>query len=337
MKSYTVKEIADKIGGTVSGNGDMQITHPASADTTDEASISFIESKKLLEKVQPQLKGAVIIPRSLSIEGVTAIAVDEPRYAFAQLLLLFKPEHPLQKGIHSSAVIADSAKVSDSATIMANVYVGENVTLGKNVIVYPNVYIGPGVVIGDNTILHPGVVIYEDCILGNRCIIKANSVIGGEGFGYFVYNGNQEHMPQIGRVILEDDVHIGSCTSVDRATIGDTVIHADVKADNLVQIAHNCDIGEHTVIAGQSGISGSVTIGKNCVIAGGVGIADHAILEDEVVVLARSGVEPITLSKGRYFGYPAKPAMQSARIYAALNQLPELLKDVRNLKKNLES
>ncbi len=335
--SFTIKQIAEQIHGTVIGDASRIITKPSSLEEGSNDTIAFADNARSLQKAQDADLGALIIPEkmSMNINETTVIKVAVPRLAFIRVLNMFKQPHTVYEGIHPTAVISKTAQIGKNPHIGAYTVIEDDVVLGDNTVIYPHVYIGKSVHIGNNGELHHSVSIYPYCTIGDRVIIKAHSVIGGEGFGYFQDSGKHYKVPQIGTVMIKDDVHIGSGTCIDRATTGTTIIGNDVKIDNLVQIAHNCSIGDHTIIVSQVGIAGSAKIGKHCMIGGQVGIADHAELDDEVILLARSGVSKVRVKKGRYFGAPHKPAIKAARIEAVFGKLPQMAQDIQDIKKQL--
>ena len=244
-----------------------------------------------------------------------------------------------KSGIHPSSYISDSATIGEEVYIGANCSIGDNVTIGNNVHVYPNSYIGDNVKIGDDCMFFAGVRVYSDCLIGKSCTLHSGVIIGGDGFGFVPNrNGNYSKVPQIGNAILEDYVEIGSNTTIDRATLGSTIIRKGVKLDNLIQVAHNVEIGENTVIAAQTGIAGSTKIGKNCMIGGQVGIVGHITIADEVKIAAQSGVGHAIAEKGQILqGSPAFPIGDYKRSYVVYRGLPDLKRKVDELEKKLSN
>lgn len=267
----------------------------------------------------------------------TLIRVDDAYKAFVKLLEIYNQLQRDKKGIESPVYISDTASIGSDCYIGAFAYIGNNVKIGSNVKIYPQVYIGDNVILGDNTTLFAGAKIYSDCIIGKDCTIHTGCVIGADGFGFAPNSeNNYEKVPQIGNVIIEDHVEIGANTTVDRATLGSTVIRKGVKLDNLIQIAHNVDIGENTVIAAQTGIAGSTKIGKDCMIGGQVGIVGHITIADKVKIAAQSGIGGNILNEGEIVqGSPAFNIGEYKRTYVVFRKLPELEKRVKELEQLL--
>jgi len=268
----------------------------------------------------------------------TLIKVPNAYEAFASLLTLYEESKPKKSGIHKGAVIEESAQVGEEVYIGAMAYIGENVVIGKGVHIYPHVYIGDNTIIGDGSILYSGVKVYHECRLGKNCIIHAGSVIGSDGFGFAPSSANDyKKIPQVGNVILEDDVEIGANTVVDRATMGSTIIKRGVKLDNLVQVGHNVEIGENTVMAGQSGVAGSTRIGKNCMFGGQVGITGHIKIADGTKAAAQTGISgPIKNPDTIVYGSPAFEFKSFQKSYIVFRKLPDLKEKVDILAKEIK-
>ena len=276
--------------------------------------LSFITDEKYLPFLETTHAGVVLVSKGLVDEGISGlgdgqalIVVENARGAMGQLLqLVSKAMNPPRQGIEQPCSIAEGVEVPDDAYVGAFAYVGKNVKLGKGVQIYPHVYIGDNVVIGDGTVLYDGVKIYAHSKVGAQCILHAGVVVGSDGFGFEPdAHGVNQKIPQIGNVIIEDDVEIGANTTIDRAMMGSTIIHRNVKIDNLVQIAHNVEVGESTFLCAQVGIAGSSKIGKHCVLAGQVGVAGHIEITDHCVFGAQTGVPNSVRKPGMYMGYPA--------------------------------
>jgi UDP-3-O-[3-hydroxymyristoyl] glucosamine N-acyltransferase len=269
----------------------------------------------------------------------TLIKVENAYDAFASLLQLVEQSKPRKKGIHPTAIIEPSAKIGEGAYIGAYAYIGENCVLGDNCSVYPHVYIGDNSKVGNGSTLNPGVKIYHECILGEGVIIHAGSVIGSDGFGFAPQSENEfMKIPQIGNVVIEDHVEIGANVTIDRATMGSTIIRRGVKLDNLIQIAHNVEIGENTVMAAQTGISGSTKVGKNCMFGGQVGIAGHIKIADGTKIGAQSGIpSDVKKENSILLGYPAFDHRDFLRCSIVFKKLPELKIKVDALEKEIES
>jgi len=337
MPVYTLAQIAGRIGGKVSGNTELEIDGVSQIDMATKGKITFIANPKYKQALQSTGASAVIIDAKADITpSIPFIIVADAYFGFLQTFLLFNPTKKiLEDGIHPSAVIHDSAKVSEGVAIGANAYIGAGVVIGSKTQIFPNCVILNNSKIGDGCTLYPSVTVREECSIGDRVIIHNGTVIGSDGFGFAFHEGKYHKIPQLGRVVIEDDVEIGANTTIDRATMGETVIKKGVKLDNLIQIAHNCVIGENTVIAAQTGISGSTTVGRTVVIAGQVGLVGHIKIGDGAQLGAQSGVTNNVPDGGIYFGYPARPAMRAKRIEAVVNNLPDLRKRIKSLEKEI--
>ncbi len=332
----TSGKLAEYLEAEIRGDKDFLITDIAEPESASENDVVYLANKKFIEKVLNSKAKVVVTKKEFSIENKILLYPADIEVALIKLLKFFeKPQFVPTKEIHSTAQIDHSVKIGKHTKIMEFVVIRANTRIGTNCIIYPNVYIGESVSIGDNTIIYPNVTIYDGTSIGNNVIIHSGVVVGSDGFGYAQRKGKNLKIPQIGNVIIEDDVEIGANTTIDRATIGSTVVKKGVKIDNLVQIAHNVEIGNDTVIASQTGISGSTIIGKNCLLAGQVGIADHAIIEDNVIVGAKTGVTSrrVKSEEKMVFGIPAKPIMRAKRIEAALSILPDIIKEINKNKK----
>ncbi|MBQ7439497.1 MAG: UDP-3-O-(3-hydroxymyristoyl)glucosamine N-acyltransferase [Paludibacteraceae bacterium] len=315
---FSAQQIAALLGGELYGNADAKVSDVAPIEAAGPQHLSFVTEEKYLPHLQSTRAGVVLITRSLvkdssslplvgESEGVCFILVDNARGAMGQLLaLVAKAMNPPKNGVEQPSYIAEGVEIPADAYIGAFAYIGKNVRLGKGVQIYPHVYIGENVSIGDNTVLYDGVKVYDRCVIGASCVLHAGVVVGSDGFGFEPdAQGVNRKIPQIGNVIIEDDVEIGANTTIDRAMMGSTVIRGNVKIDNLVQIAHNVEVGESTFLCAQVGIAGSTKVGKHCILAGQVGIAGHIEIPDHCVFGAQSGV-PNTIKKpGIYMGTPA--------------------------------
>ncbi len=342
----TVQEIATWLQGEVVGNGTVQIDRVAKIEEADQLSISFLANPKYERYLETTQAAAVLVSKQYQSAklphraNLAFIKVEDPYLAFLQVHKKFTPSvDPFPNGIHASATIAETAKIGKNVCIGANVVVGDGVVIGENTKVSHGCTLGVGASLGTDCRLFPHVTIYHQSRIGNRVTLHSGVVIGADGFGFAPKeNGPFEKIPQLGIVNVEDDVEIGANSTIDRATIGETVIRRGVKIDNLVQIAHNCVIGENTVIAAQTGISGSVKIGKQCMIGGQVGIAGHLEIADRVTILAQSGVSK-TIEKpgGVYFGTTIKERSRAHRIEAVIRSLPELYRDLYQLRRDFES
>jgi UDP-3-O-[3-hydroxymyristoyl] glucosamine N-acyltransferase len=270
--------------------------------------------------------------------NATIIRVENARAAMGQLLaLVAKALNPAKQGIEQPSFIAEGVIVPEDTYVGAFAYIGKNVQLGKGVQIYPHTYVGDNVKIGDNTILYSGVKVYYNCVVGKDCILHAGVVVGSDGFGFEPNaQGVNQKLPQIGNVIIEDDVEIGANTTVDRAMMGSTIIRRNAKIDNLVQVAHNVEVGESTFLCAQVGIAGSSKVGKHCILAGQVGVAGHLEIADNCIFGAQSGVPSSVRKPGMYQGSPVIDAMNWRRSVVGFKQLPEMMKRLQALEKKLE-
>ena len=337
MSVFTLAQIADRIGGKLSGKPEIEIDGVAQVDKAVKGKITFVANPKYKQALQDTSASAVIIDQKAGITpSIPFIIVTDAYFGFLQTFLLFNPaKRILEDGIHPGAVVHNSANVSPEAAIGANAYIGAGVVVGSKTLIFPNCVILDNTKIGDGCILYPSVTIRENCAIGNRVIIHNGAVIGSDGFGFAFHEGKYHKIPQMGKVVIEDDVEIGANTTIDRATMGETVLKRGVKLDNLIQIAHNCVIDENTVIAAQAGVSGSTSIGKNVVIAGQVGLVGHIKIGDGAQLGAQSGVTNDIPKGAIYFGYPARPAMRAKRIEAVVSNLPDLKKRIRSMEKEI--
>jgi UDP-3-O-[3-hydroxymyristoyl] glucosamine N-acyltransferase len=339
---FTVNDIAKMLGGEIRGNGNLLISKAAKIQEGEEGSIAFLANMKYEEFIYSTKASAVIVNQDFQPkQDVTAslIFVKDAYASFATLLDLYqKLVENTKKGIEQPSFISSSASLGENVYVGAFAYIADNVKIGKNVKIYPHTYIGESTSIGDNCSIHAGVKIYRNSVIGNQCTIQAGAVIGSEGFGFAPQaDGTYKTVPQIGNVVIEDNVDIGANTTVDRATMGSTIIKKGVKLDNLIQVAHNVVIGENTVIAAQTGISGSTEIGKNSMIAGQVGFAGHLKIGDNAKIAAQSGISKSFEEKGIVLmGAPAYDSKEYLKSYSVFRNLPELNKMLREIKEIVE-
>jgi UDP-3-O-[3-hydroxymyristoyl] glucosamine N-acyltransferase len=336
---FKASTLAQILGGTVEGN-DNSITGFGKIESAVEGQLSFLANPKYEEYLYTSQASVVIVNNSLALRKPvrsTLIRVPDAYAAFAQLLALYDEQQKKNRsGIQSPAHIDPSAIIGEQVFIGAFSYIGEKATIGDRTQIFPQVYIGDGVRIGKNCVLHPGAKIYAQCVLGDEVIVHAGTVIGSDGFGFAPKtDGAYTKVPQLGNVIIEDGVEIGANTTIDRATIGSTIVRRGVKLDNLIQVAHNVEIGAHTVIAAQTGISGSTQIGEQVMIGGQVGIAGHIHIGNKVKVGAQSGISK-DIPEGKIMnGTPATDHASSFRQLAMIRQLPEMERRIRLLEQLL--
>lgn len=335
----TVEQLAALVHGTVEGNAEAVINNYAKIEEATEGCLTFLANPKYTHFIYQTQATAVLVRTDFVPEHdvkATLIRVDDPYATLATLLNYVNSLTPSRSGIEQPSYIAEGVEVPEGAYIGAFAYIGKGVTLGKNVKIYPQVYIGDGVTIGDDVTLYPGVKVYHGCRIGNRCVVHAGTVIGADGFGFAPQaDGTYEKIAQIGIVILEDDVELGANTCIDRATMGATVIHKGVKLDNLVQIAHNVEVGENTVMAAQVGIAGSTKIGRNNMFGGQVGVAGHITVGDRNGIGAQSGVPNSVGDDKRLLGSPAINAMEFARHQVYFKRMGEMNDSIKELKKQV--
>ncbi len=336
---YTAKTIAEYLKGKVEGNPDVVINDVSKIENGKEGTLTFLANPKYSKYIYSTKASAVLVNKDFIPEGdvsCTLIRVDNAYNALASLLELYKGKKEKQ-GINEMAFIHDSATTGKDVYIGPFVYISEDANIGNNVKIYSNTYIGDNVEIGEGTTIYPGVNIYSDCKIGKNCRIHAGVVVGADGFGFAPQtNCDYKKVPQVGNVIIEDNVEIGANSTIDRATIGSTIIRKGVKLDNLIQIAHNVEIGENTVIAAQAGIAGSSKIGKDGMIAAQAGIVGHLNISDNVKVGAQSGVTGDIEKDGIVLGSPAYPISEARRIFAVSKKLPELYKRINDLEKQIK-
>lgn len=332
----TLADIAKLVEGELEGNDAITIRGVAKIEDARLGEITFIANPKYAKYIDSTQASAVLVGQDFPVTDRPVIRTANPYLAFLKLLRIF---HPLQEllapGIHPAAIIDRSAKLGAKVRIGAGVVIEKNCSIGDNVTIHPNVVIGPEVEIGSHTLIYANVSLRERVRIGNNVIIHCGAVIGSDGFGFAREGQQYLKIPQVGTVIIEDDVEIGANCTIDRATLGATILRRGVKLDNLIQVAHNVEIGENTVIAAQTGISGSTKIGKNVMIGGQVGFVGHIEIGDNTTIGAQSGITKSLPANSVYFGYPARPIMQAKREEAALRKLPELLKRIRELEARL--
>jgi UDP-3-O-[3-hydroxymyristoyl] glucosamine N-acyltransferase len=335
VKQTTVGELAALIDGYVVGDGDTLIYGISSIEDAQDGDVTYAETARLLSTAEKSYASAIIAPQSSPVIQKPTIRVKNPRFAFAQVLRIFAPEPKVYRGIHPTAIVAESAKLGHNVSIHSSSVVGENCILGDNVVIYPFVYIGDGVTIGNNCVIYPHVVLHDGTEIGNSVVIHSGCVLGTDGFGYMYIEDRHYKIPQIGRVIIGDDVEIGANVTIDRARTGSTRVGTGTKIDNLVHIGHNCTIGEHCVIVAQVGISGSCEVGKGVIIAGQVGIKDHTTVGDGAIIGAKAGVLSNIAPGAFVSGYYARPHQQEMRRAALSGQLPDMTGRIKQLERRL--
>ena len=335
----TVAELAELVGGTVIGDGSALIDKVSAIDEAKAGEITFLSNPRYQRFLGQCKASAVIVARSValnvdSVPSTTVIQADDPYVAFAKILQLFNPIPRYESAIAESATVSEGAEIDASATIFPNVYISSGVKVGARSILFPGVFLGEHCSVGDDCVLHANVTVRHNCLVGNRVILHSGVVVGSDGFGYAGRGEDRVKIPQIGNVEISDDVEIGANSTIDRATLGRTIIGRGVKIDNLVQIAHNVVVGEHSVVAAQAGIAGSTRIGKNVTLAGQVGVVNHVQIGDGAMIGPQSGVaQSIPAGAVLSSGLPAAPHAQWLKVMALLPQLPKLWQAVRRLEK----
>jgi len=335
MQERTLGEIAEYVGGRVCGDPNLVIRAAATLGRAREGEISFLMNQRYERQLRTTKASAVIVAKAVEAPVALLIAED-PYYAFMQVMVLLHGHRKHKEtGISPQAVISDTAVVGEGCHIHHLVTIADNVRIGERCIIYPCTYIGEGTRIGDDCILYPSVTVFERCTIGSRVIINANSVIGVDGFGYATHDGLHHKIPQVGSVVLEDDVEIGSCCGIERGTLDDTVIGQGSKLGDLVTIGHGTKVGPHCLLVAQVGIAGSTTLGHHCIVGGQAGIVGHITIGNHVTIGGRAGVIN-SVSDGRtVLGAPAIEADEARRAYAMLPYLPQMRQEVRELQNRL--
>lgn len=336
---FTAQQIAELIKGRVEGDKDAKVSSFAKIEEGHEGAISFLSNKKYLHYIYETKSSVVLVDESLELErnvNCTLIRVKSAYEAVAQLLQLYESMKPRKRGISDLAFIDPTATIGEDCYIGPFAYVGQKCVIGDNSIIHPHAALGDNVIVGKNTEIHSNAVIYHDCKVGNRCILHAGCVIGADGFGFAPSENGYDKIPQIGIVTIEDDVEIGANTCVDRSTMGSTFIRNGVKLDNLVQIAHNTDIGANTVMSSQVGVAGSTKVGEWCMFGGQVGISGHITIGNKVMLGAQSGVPGSIKDGQQLIGTPPMEMRSYFKSQAIFRRLPEMYNEINKLRKEIE-
>ena len=337
---FTAKQIAAYIGGEIVGDENATVHTFAKIEEGMPGALSFLSNPKYTAYIYETQSSIVLVNSDFVPEKpikATLIKTANAYESLAKLMMLYESVKPKKRGISSMASIADSATIGENVYIGPFVYIGERAIVGDNTIIEANTSIGDGATVGNDCLLYNGVTIYHDCKVGNHCILHAGSVVGSDGFGFAPGTNGYDKIPQIGIAILEDDVEIGANTCIDRATMGATIIKRGVKLDNMVQIAHNVVVDEHTVMAAQCGVAGSTKVGTWCMIGGQTGIGGHIKIGHQVKIAGNSGVANSVTDGKAVMGYPAFDHMQFARSTAVFKKLPEMYREMHTLKQEIES
>ncbi len=323
-------------GELINGSDDTLISNAAGLKDARQGEISFISHRRFLKDIDKTSASALVIPKDMVFDKLPAIKVDNPYFAFSQLLHLFHDQPYSARGIDSSASVGSNVELGADISIYPYVYIGNNAVIGDNVTIYPFTFIGEGSVIGSNSVIYSNVTVREMCRIGARVIIHSGAVIGSDGFGYVTHQGTHHKIPQIGGVVIGDDVEVGANTTIDRATTGNTIIGRGTKIDNLVQVAHNVSIGEHCLFAAQSGIAGSSTTGNYVVMAGQSGVSDHINIGNNVILTGKSGATRDIKDGETVSGVTSMPHRSWLKSMAVFEDLPEMKKRIAELEKRLE-
>ncbi|MBL8023502.1 MAG: UDP-3-O-(3-hydroxymyristoyl)glucosamine N-acyltransferase [Elusimicrobia bacterium] len=332
----TLSEIVDKVGGVLRGNGSVLIEGAAGLGEAGPGDISFLVNPKYSSQIATTKAGALIVTPGVETGDCPAIEHPHPSLGWAKVLEILDLERTRRpSGVHPTAVIAATATIGQNVTVGAHAVVEEGALIGDNTILYAQVYVGFDTAIGSDCILYPHVTLRERVAVGNRCIFQPGVTIGGDGFGFTPVRGDQYKIPQVGTVVIEDDVEIQANATIDRGGVGVTRIGRGTKIDNLVQIAHGVEMGPNCLVAALTGVAGSTKIGKNVTLAAQVGVVGHIEIGDNVVAAARSGISHSIKPGQVIWGTPAQPIHEEMKMLAALRRLPKLLEDFRNLRKKI--
>ncbi len=340
QKVFTLSYLAQLVQGRLEGNGEVTISGVAPLDSAKKGELSFVRHKKYLKSLANCNASALIVSDDISeeINNIPLIVVKNPEVAFAKIAWLFYENPVFPNRVHTNAVLSETAKISETCYIGPFVHVCEEAEIGSGTIIMSGAYIGRKVKIGEDCIIYPRVVVLDGCVLGNRIIVHAGTVIGSDGFGYVSdSNGNHIKIPQMGNVVIEDDVEIGANSTIDRATFGSTLIKKGTKIDNLVHIAHNVQVGESCIMAGQVGIAGSCQIGNHVIMAGQVGVADHTKVGDRVRIGAKAGVATSIPSGLDVIGIPAHQRNEYLKMYMNVKRIEKIKKDLEEVKKQIKN
>lgn len=332
----TVKELADHVGGRVVGDGSLLIRGAATLSEAGEGDLSFLANPRYEKEMRKSAATAIVIGEGIEPDNRTYIVCKDPYFAFMQIVVLIHGHREHQStGISPRASVAPTAQVGKDVDIHDFVSISDEAVIGDHTIIYPNCVVGPGSKIGKNCVLYPNVTIYDGCTIGDRVVIHSSTVIGQDGFGYATHDGVHHKIPQIGGVVIEDDVEIGANCAIDRGTLGDTFIGRGTKFSNLIAIGHNTRIGAYSLLVAQVGIAGSVQVGKYCIFGGQAGVVGHITIGDQVKVGAQAGVTNDIPDGQAVVGSPAMPLTQAKRSVAVMKDLPEFRRKLRDLEKTL--
>ncbi len=333
--SFTLGQLAEALGATLEGDRHRVVTGVASLEQAGPEHVSFLTAAKYLKVATQSRAAALVVGRDVAGLSQALLRVDSAHAALIPLLRLFHPEPAVATGVHATAVVDPGARIDPSASVGAGAVVEAGAVIGARTRVGALCFVGAGAVLADDVVLHPRAVVHGGVVVGHRVIVHSGAVLGADGFGYAFDGTAHRKIPQVGGLRIADDVEIGANTTIDRATLGDTIIGRGSKIDNLVQVGHNCEVGEDVILVAQVGVSGSCTIGNRAILAGQVGVADHVTIGEGTILTAQSGV-PSDVEAGQVMsGTPSRPATLARRIWAAETMLPDLVRRVRSLEKRV--
>ncbi len=331
----TAAELAEIIGGTLYGDSTVVIDDVCSAESAGPSHVTFARGI-YAEHIEEMQAGVILVDELPAHYTKNLIVVPDCRRSFGELIDLYRPENRFTPGIHETAVIAPTAQLGKDVCIMAYAVVEEGAEIGDGTVLYPYCYVGKQAKIGKDCELNPGAVVHENSILGDRVVLRAHAVVGGQGFGFSTdENGHHHHIRQLGRAVIEDDAEIGACSTVDNGAMNNTVVGSGTKIDNLCHLGHNVEVGKDCFLCAQVGVAGSTKIGNHVIMAGQTGVNGHISIGDGVICGGKAGIVGTIKEPGTYLGYPARPHAQWGRIEAATSRLPELVKRIRKLEKQL--
>ena len=336
-RSFRIDTIAERLGGELLGDGARELSGLASLADAGPDELTFYADQRYRKLIDETRAGAIIVEKAIDGLDIPQILHPDPFLAFVEAVELFFPEPPVAAGVHALAHVADTARVADDATVLPFAHVGDGAVIGAGVILHPGAYVGARSEVGAGCVLWPHAVVRENCRLGARVILHPGAVIGADGFGFARREGKFIKVRHLGRVEIEDDVEIGANATIDRATLGRTIIRRGVKIDNLVHIAHNVEIGEDSAMAAQSGVSGSTVIGRRVLMGGQVGMVDHLTIGDDAVLIAQSGVIGDIPEGAIVSGYPARAHQEVLKSTAELRGLSKLRKRIRDLEEKVKA
>ena len=334
--NHTVEELATLVQGRVIGDGSVSIEETRSLDQAAPHAITFAIGD-YVEFIPQSKAGAVIVEEEVAGLAIPQIVVGNAKAAFAQVLELFHPPVVVERGVHETAIIGKNVNLGQNVAVGPYVVINDNAVIGDNVTIRAHAYIGHNVRIGEDSDIYTGAVVHENCVLGKRVVLRAKAVIGGEGFGFATENGVHTHIPQVGNVVLEDDVEVGSCSCIDNATMGSTLVRRGTKIDNLVHLGHNVEIGEDCFIIAQVGIAGSTKCGNHCIFAGQTGCTGHITIGDNCTFAGKTGIVGNVPSNSTMAGYPMRPHKEWLKMAAYEIRWPDMIKTVKALQKEVEA